>query len=173
MNVHRSAMPQRSTATDRDLDWLLDRLVAEVAGTRHAVVLSDDGLVVSRSTAIGRDDAERLAAIATAQQSLARGVGELFGGGGVHQIIVELAELWLFISAAGHGTHLAVLADQDVDAEVMAVAMHTLVLQVGRHLGTQPRADGETRGGTEARQHSHRGEEGADAGAPLGRRAPR
>ena len=41
--------PQRTTATDRDLDWLLDRLVDQVAGTRHAIVLSDDGLVISQS----------------------------------------------------------------------------------------------------------------------------
>jgi predicted regulator of Ras-like GTPase activity (Roadblock/LC7/MglB family) len=159
--TERSALPQRTTATDRDLDWLLDRLVDQVPGTRHAIVLSDDGLVVSQSQGIERADAERLAAIATGQQSLARGVGELFHGGGVRQIIVELAGLWLFVSAAGHGTHLAVLAGQEVDAEVMAVAMHTLVLQVGRHLGTETRTGPELDG------------EGADAGAPLGRRAPR
>jgi predicted regulator of Ras-like GTPase activity (Roadblock/LC7/MglB family) len=161
MTSRRTSAPQRSTATDRDLDWLLDRLVDQVAGTRHAIVLSDDGLVVSQSKGLDRADAERLAAISTGQQSLARGVGEVFGGGGVRQIIVELADLWLFISAAGQGTHLAVLADQEVDAEVMAVAMHTLVLQVGRHLGA------------EARMGPERGEEGADGGAPLGRRAPR
>ena len=159
--TQRTSMPQRTTATDGDLDWLLDRLVEQVPGTRHAVVLSDDGLVVSQSKGIDRSDAERLAAIATGQQSLARGVGEVFDGGSVRQIIVELANLWLFISTAGRGTHLAVLADQEVDAEVMAVAMHTLVLQVGRHLGT------------EARIGPERGEEGVDGGAPLGRRAPR
>jgi predicted regulator of Ras-like GTPase activity (Roadblock/LC7/MglB family) len=154
-------MPQHTTATDRDLDWLLDRLVDQVAGTRHAIVLSDDGLVISQSRGIKRENAERLAAISTGQQSLARGVGEVFGGGGVRQIIVELANLWLFISAAGRGTHLAVLADQDVEAEVMAEAMHTLVLQVGQHLGA------ETRFGPES------GEEGVDADQPLGRRIPR
>ncbi|HEY3867114.1 MAG TPA: roadblock/LC7 domain-containing protein [Actinocrinis sp.] len=153
-------VPQRTTATDRDLDWLLDRLVDEVPGGRHAIVLSDDGLVISQSGRIDRADAERLAAIATGQQSLARGVGAVFDGGGVRQVIVELADIWLFISAAGRGTHLAVIADQDVDAEVMAVAMHTLVLQVGQHLGTEARV---------GREH---GEGGADGGQPLGRRDP-
>ena len=154
-------MTERTTATDRDLDWLLDRLVDEVAGTRHAIVLSDDGMLISQSKEIDRADAERLAAIATGQQSLARGVGEVFGGGGVLQIIVELANFWLFISAAGRGSHLAVLADQEVEAEVLAEAMHTLVLQVGRHLGTETRIG------------SAPGEEAVDAGQPLGRRAPR
>jgi predicted regulator of Ras-like GTPase activity (Roadblock/LC7/MglB family) len=159
--TQRSSLPQRTTATDRDLDWLLDRLVDQVAGTRHAIVLSDDGLVISQSKDLVRDDAERLAAIATGQQSLARGVGEVFGGGGVLQVIVELANLWLFVSAAGRGTHLAVLAGPEVDAEVMAEAMHTLVLQVGQHLGT------------EARLGPDSGEEAADGDRPLGRRAPR
>ncbi len=155
-------MTQRTTATNHDLDWLLDRLVDQVPGTRHAIVLSDDGLVISQSREIDRADAERLAAIATGQQSLARGAGEIFGGGVVHQVIVELAELWLFISSAGRGTHLAVVAAQEVDAEVMAVAMHTLVLQVGQHLGTEARI------GPQAEK------EGVDVGgAALGRRVPR
>jgi predicted regulator of Ras-like GTPase activity (Roadblock/LC7/MglB family) len=135
-------MNQRTTATNEDLDWLLDRLVDQVPGTRNAIVLSDDGLVVSQSASVARADAERLAAIATGQQSLARGVGEVFGGGPVQQVIVELADLWLFISSAGRGTHLAVVAGQEVDAEVMAVAMHTLVLQVGQRLGAEVRVVG-------------------------------
>ncbi|MDP9866579.1 MULTISPECIES: roadblock/LC7 domain-containing protein [Streptosporangium] len=132
-------MTQRTTATDTDLDWLLDGLVDQVAGTRHAIVLSDDGLLISRSRTIERSDAERLAAIATSQQSLARGVGQLFSGGPVHQVIIEMADLWLFVTAAGRGTHLAVVASQEVDAELMSVAMHTLVQQVGQKLGTDAR----------------------------------
>jgi predicted regulator of Ras-like GTPase activity (Roadblock/LC7/MglB family) len=132
-------MMQRTTATNKDLDWLLDRLVEQVVGARCAVVLSDDGLVISQSSDVERADAERLAAIATSQQSLARGAGGIFEGGPVRQVIVEFARLWLFVSSAGRGTHLAVVADPEVDAEVMAVAMHTLVQQVGQHLGTEAR----------------------------------
>ncbi|MGI5196237.1 roadblock/LC7 domain-containing protein [Streptomyces sp. CA-288835] len=132
-------MTQRTTATLQDLDWLLDGLVEQVPGTQHAIVLSDDGLVVSQSRTIARRDAERLAAVATGQQSLARGAGSLFGGGPVLQVIVEMSDLWLFISAAGRGTHLAVVASQEVDAELMAVAMHTLMQQVGQRLGAEAR----------------------------------
>lgn len=143
-------MTLRTTATNTDLDWLLDRLVDQVPGARNAVVLADDGLVISQSTSISRVDAERLAAIATGQQSLARGVGEVFGGGAVHQVIIELDELWLFITSAGRGTHLAVVAYQEVDAEMMSVAMHTLVQQVGQRLGTEARVEqrNEIRGST-------------------------
>ncbi|WP_432194246.1 roadblock/LC7 domain-containing protein [Streptomyces sp. bgisy027] len=132
-------MTLHTTGTNQDLDWLLDGLVDQIPGTRAAIVLSDDGLVVSQSRSITRVDAERLAAIATGQQSLARGVGEVFDGGMVHQVIVELTDLWVFISSAGQGTHLAVVAEQEVDAELMAVAMHTLVQQVGQQLGTEVR----------------------------------
>lgn len=135
-------MTQRTTATRQDIDWLLDDLVGRVAGTLHAVVLSDDGLVISHSSDVRRSDAEHLAAVATGQQSLARSVGQRFDGGPVHQVIIEMDNLWLFITTAGAGTHLAVLARQDVDAEVMAVAMGTLVQQVGQVLGTAPRSDG-------------------------------
>ncbi|MFJ2932932.1 roadblock/LC7 domain-containing protein [Streptomyces sp. NPDC087219] len=136
----------RTTATHKDLDWLLDGLVDSVAETRHAVLLSDDGLVVSHSRSIERADAERLAAISTGQQSLARGVGRLFDGGDVHQVIVELSGLWLFVISAGQGTHLAVVASQEVDAEVMSLAMHNLVQQVGQKLGTPARAPFEADG---------------------------
>ncbi|MER5354587.1 roadblock/LC7 domain-containing protein [Kitasatospora sp. NPDC002551] len=131
----------RTIATHQDLDWLLDGLVDTVPGTRSAVLLSDDGLVVSHSRSIDRADAERLAAVATGQQSLARGIGQLFDGGPVHQVIIELAELWLFVIAAARGTHLAVVADQEVDAEVMSVAMHQLVQQVGQKLSTPVRSE--------------------------------
>ncbi|MEV4612409.1 roadblock/LC7 domain-containing protein [Kitasatospora sp. NPDC049258] len=131
----------RTTATHQDLDWLLDGLVDSVPGTRNAVLLSDDGLVVSHSRSIERADAERLAAVATGQQSLARGVGQLFDGGPVHQVIVELAELWLFVITAGQGTHLAVTASQEVDAELMSLAMHKLVQQVGQKLSTPVRGE--------------------------------
>ena len=131
----------RTISTHQDLDWLLDGLVESVAGTGNAVLLSDDGLVVSHSRTIDRSDAERLAAVATGQQSLARGVGQLFAGGPVHQVIVELADLWLFIIAAGSGTHLAVVASQEVDAEMMSLAMHNLVQQVGQKLTAPVRGE--------------------------------
>ena len=107
------SMPQRSTATDRDLDWLLDRLVDQVVGTRHAIVLSDDGLVISQSKEI--DARRRRAARRDRHRSAEPGPRRrrVFGGGGVRQIIVELADFWLFVITAGRGTHLAVLADQE------------------------------------------------------------
>jgi len=47
-------MTLRTTATNTDLDRLLDRLVDQVPGTRNALVLSDGGLVVCQSAGITR-----------------------------------------------------------------------------------------------------------------------
>ena len=43
-------------------------------------------------------------------QSLARGAGRHFGGGPVRQTIVEMESAFLFVTAAGQGACLAVLA---------------------------------------------------------------
>jgi predicted regulator of Ras-like GTPase activity (Roadblock/LC7/MglB family) len=45
----------------------------------------------------------------------------------------------LFITAAGEGTCLAVLADADADAGLVAYEMAVLVKRVGRHLVANPR----------------------------------
>ena len=55
-----------------DLDWLLDDLVMRVPDVNKAVILSRDGLAIAASSALTREDAEHLAAVASGFQSLAR-----------------------------------------------------------------------------------------------------
>ena len=122
-----------------DLNWLLDNLVTRVAQVRQAIVLSSDGLVVGQSQGLARDDAEHLAALASGFQSLARSTGEQFQGGAVRQTIVEMDEAFLFVTSAGQGANLAVLADAKADVGVIAYEMAMLVTRVGRHLSARPR----------------------------------
>ena len=122
-----------------DLNWLLDNLVTRVAQVRQAIVLSSDGLVVGQSRGLARDDAEHLAALASGFQSLARSTGEQFQGGAVRQTIVEMDEAFLFVTSAGQGANLAVLADAKADVGVIAYEMAMLVTRVGRHLYARPR----------------------------------
>ena len=91
------------------LDWLLDDLVLRVAHIERAVFLSQDGLALGASRGLDQADAEHLAALAAGFQSLARGAGRHFGGGEVRQTIIEMSSGFLFVTAAGHGTCLAVL----------------------------------------------------------------
>jgi predicted regulator of Ras-like GTPase activity (Roadblock/LC7/MglB family) len=123
-----------------DLNWLLDSLVTQVANVRHVVVLSSDGLAIGTSQGMERDDVAHLAALASGFQSLARSAGEQFAGGAVRQTIVEMDEAFMFVTAAGSGACLAVLADAEADIGVIAYEMAMLVTRVGRHLSTRPRS---------------------------------
>jgi predicted regulator of Ras-like GTPase activity (Roadblock/LC7/MglB family) len=130
---------QKTTSTG-DLTWLVDDLVDRVAEARHAVVLSADGLLIASSSALSREDAEHLSAVAAGFQSLARGAGRHFGGGAVRQTIVEMESTFLFVTAAGTGACLAVLATEDSDVGLIAYEMAMLVTRVGQYLSTPIRA---------------------------------
>jgi predicted regulator of Ras-like GTPase activity (Roadblock/LC7/MglB family) len=122
-----------------ELDWLLDDLVSSVLGVRIAVILSPDGLSLGRSPGLSEADAGHLAALAAGAQSLARGVGVWTGYGDVSQTIVEMEAAFLFITPAGRGTCLALLADATADAGQIAYEMAVLVKRVGQHMIANPR----------------------------------
>ena len=103
-------MSRACAGPERDLNWLLDDLANRVDHFRKAVILSRDGLVIAATQEMGRENAEHLSALAAGLQSLARGAGEHFGAGEVRQSIIELQHALLFVTAAGHGSCLAVLA---------------------------------------------------------------
>ncbi|MEU1595547.1 roadblock/LC7 domain-containing protein [Streptomyces sp. NPDC005708] len=124
-----------------ELNWLLDDLVERVASIRKALVLSSDGLPTGVSNELSREDSEHLAAVASGFHSLAKGVGRHFDAGGVRQTIIELDEAFLFVTAAGDGSCLAVLSDSDSDVGQVAYEMTLLVKRVGAHLGSAPRTD--------------------------------
>ena len=125
-----------------ELNWLLDDLVARVSSIRKALVLSSDGLATGSSKDLSREDSEHLAAVASGFHSLAKGIGCHFDAGQVRQTMVELDEAFLFVTSAGDGSCLAVLADADSDVGLIAYEMTLLVKRVGAHLGTAPRATG-------------------------------
>jgi len=122
-----------------DLNWLLDDLVSRVTQIDKAVILSRDGLAIGSSDGLTREDAEHLSAVAAGFQSLARGAGRHFGGGQVRQTIVEMEAAFLFVTAAGEGSCLAVLSPADADAGLIAYEMAVLVKRVGQHLAVNPR----------------------------------
>jgi len=123
----------------RSLGWLLDDLVQRVPSARQAVVLSVDGLLMGASQGVSQADAEHMSAIAAGFQSLARGAGRHFQAGSVRQTIVEMESAFLFVTAAGQGACLAVLADANSDIGLIAYEMAMLVTRVGGYLGTSAR----------------------------------
>jgi predicted regulator of Ras-like GTPase activity (Roadblock/LC7/MglB family) len=132
-------MTQTARATG-ELNWLLDDLVERVPHAQQAVLLSSDGLLIGSSHGLSREDGEHLAAVASGFQSLARGAGRYFGGGAVRQTIIEMETAFLFVTAAGQGACLSVLADADADVGLIAYEMAMLVTRVGSYLSTTPRS---------------------------------
>ena len=122
-----------------ELDWLLDNLVSSVLGVRIAVILSPDGLSLGRSPGLSEADAGHMAALAAGASSLARGVGVWTGYGDVSQTIIEMEAALMFITPAGRGTCLALLADANADAGQIAYEMAVLVKRVGQHMIANPR----------------------------------
>src|SRR6202161_1520065 len=122
-----------------ELSWLLDDLVRRVPQVSKAVMLTQDGLAIGASAGLSREDAEHLAALAAGFQSMARGAGQHFGGGRVRQPIIEMESAFLFVSAAGHGTCLAVLTTGDADIGLVAYEMAVLVRRSNEHLGVANR----------------------------------
>jgi predicted regulator of Ras-like GTPase activity (Roadblock/LC7/MglB family) len=139
-----------------ELSWLLDDLVKRVPQVSKAVMLTQDGLAIGASAGLSREDAEHLAALAAGFQSMARGAGQHFGGGRVRQTIIEMEAAFLFVSAAGQGTCLAVLSTGDADIGLVAYEMAVLVRRSNEHLGvaarpsgpSQPQGGGQPQGGS-------------------------
>ncbi|GAA2726176.1 MULTISPECIES: roadblock/LC7 domain-containing protein [Streptomyces] len=145
MTAPKAAIRTTDRTGDKDagsggLNWLLDDLVERVGSIRKALVLSGDGLATGSSKELSREDGEHLAAVASGFHSLAKGVGRHFAAGEVRQTVVELDRAFLFVTAAGDGSCLAVLADAESDIGQVAYEMTLLVKRVGAHLATAPRA---------------------------------
>jgi len=130
-----------------DLGWLLRGLVERVPRTRSAVLLSADGLATA-AYGLDQDPADHLSAIASGLFSLARTAALRFGGSdGVRQVVAELDDTLMFVSSAGYGSVIAVLADRETDAGVLGYEMSQLVKSVRPFLTTPMRRPGGQRTG--------------------------
>ncbi len=127
---------------ESDLGWLLRGLVENVPHARSAVLLSSDGLATA-AYGLAPDPADQLSAIASGLFSLARTAAVRFGGSeGVRQVVAELDDTLLFVSSAGFGSVLTVIADREADAGVLGYEMAQLVKSVRPFLATPARQPG-------------------------------
>lgn len=133
--------PPTMQTTDNSLTWLLQNLLDCTPGTRHALVLSRDGLKLCWTEHLTLDRADQLAAICSGIQALAQGASVEFGDGtgGVRHSMTEFHGGLLFIVEAGEGAHLAVVAVEDADPGVVGHQMTEMVEQIGEHLRAEPR----------------------------------
>ncbi|WP_280267158.1 roadblock/LC7 domain-containing protein [Nocardia wallacei] len=133
-----------TTSAPAQLGWLLEQLLTRTPQTRHALLLSSDGLKICHTQELTVDRADQLAAIAAGIQSLSHGASVEFGSGrsGVRQSMTEFYGGILFIVEAGMGAHIAVVAAEDADAGLVGHNMRELVEQLGEHLAAAPRGRG-------------------------------
>ncbi|MFD4144573.1 roadblock/LC7 domain-containing protein [Streptomyces sp. NPDC058572] len=121
------------------LDLLLGGLVAQVSDVRHALVVSRDGLVISKSTFLTGVDAERLAATTAGLMSLIHGFstdcdGGVGDGGTVVQTLIEMQQGHFLLTSTGLGAYLSVVCTSRADIGVVACEMNLLATRVGEHL---------------------------------------
>jgi uncharacterized protein len=130
------------TIDGRQLDWLLVDFVRSTAGTRHAIVVSADGLRLATSQGIDEALGDQLSAVTSGLLSLAMGVASSFGAGPVRQTIVEMAGGYLFVTSISEGSMLAVFAERTCDLGMIGYEMTLLAARVGHMLSPARRPAG-------------------------------
>ncbi|MFI1408912.1 roadblock/LC7 domain-containing protein [Streptomyces sp. NPDC020707] len=123
-----------------DLGPFLDELVKMPDG-RFAVLLSADGLMTACSAGVPRDEADRIAAMASGIQSLSQQGGVFVnpGGSSWHQTMVSYKDGYLFIIAAAEGAILIAAAGANVDVGNFGHQMILLVRRLGESGTVEPR----------------------------------
>lgn len=117
-----------------NMTWMLDDLIARVPEIERVVLLSRDGLPVSASSTVTREDAERLAAIAAGFYSLARGSAASLGGDQTRHIIVEMTGRFLFVAASGQDGCVAAVASAGARLGLIAYEITLLARRTADHL---------------------------------------
>ena len=124
----------QTAEANRQLDWLVSDFVRRVAGVRHALMVSVDGLKLAVSDLVDDASADQLAAVASGLVSLTRGAARCFDAEPVVQTIVETAGGYFFVTSVGEGSTLAVFATVECDIGMIGYEMTMLVTRVGQLL---------------------------------------
>ncbi|WP_073227113.1 roadblock/LC7 domain-containing protein [Streptomyces sp. NBRC 110465] len=123
-----------------DVNWILNDLV-NFPETRHAVVLSADGLMVGTSADVDRELADTVSAIASGMQSLSRRGATFVQNEPTpwEQTMVSFTDGFLFLLTAAEGAYLVVSAGRDVDIEALSYRMRKTIDSLGPALRVAPR----------------------------------
>ncbi len=107
--------------------WLLDNFVRTVAGTRHTLVVSADGLLMAMSENLDRTSGDQMAAIVSGMSSLTRGAARELKAGNVRQSIIEMDDAFVFLMNVSNGSVLAAVAESNCDVGLIGYEMALLV----------------------------------------------
>jgi uncharacterized protein len=130
----------QSSQVSSDPSWLIDNLIRQVPDIAHVILVSADGLPLSRSAGFPIERADQLAAIASGLTSLTQGASRCFGAGGVKQMIVEMEQGFLFVLSVSEGSCLAALASPTCDLGQVGYELALLIARVATALTPELRA---------------------------------
>jgi predicted regulator of Ras-like GTPase activity (Roadblock/LC7/MglB family) len=125
-----------STEAQR-FNWLIGRFAGDTPGVIEAIAVSSDGLLVAMSATLARADADRLAAITSAINSLATGASRVYDLGAPNKVIIDLDRGYLLVSAISVGSSLGVLATKEANLGVLAYEMAMFANRAGSVLTPQ------------------------------------
>jgi predicted regulator of Ras-like GTPase activity (Roadblock/LC7/MglB family) len=117
-----------------NVNWLMANFVRNTPGVDQAIAVSSDGLLIAVSSHLNRASADKLAAIITGVRALAHGAANELRKGQVLQVIVEMGEAYLFVSAISGGSTLGVVASRGCDLGLVGYEITLLVERVGVQL---------------------------------------
>ncbi|MFD7136999.1 roadblock/LC7 domain-containing protein [Streptomyces sp. NPDC059894] len=129
--------------SEKNIGWLLERL-EETDGVGYAVLVAADGMSPDHTPRLPREQAEKIAAIASTLWGASRAYDRETDGGGVRQFVMESVGHISLLIPAGENTMLAVrTTSPHADIGVISEAALRLAASVGDQLGVKTRvADG-------------------------------
>ncbi len=117
-----------------NVNWLMANFVRSTPGVEQAVAVSSDGLLIALSSHLERAAADKLAAIITGIRALSHGAANELAKGQVLQVLIEMSNAYLFVSAISGGSTLGVVAARDSDLGLVGYEITLLVERVGSQL---------------------------------------
>jgi len=115
----------------RNVNWMLDRFVADTEGVERAVGVSSDGLLMAISPRLSAAEADKLAAMISGMTSLALSASRLLDKGALRQVIVELGGGFLLVSAIRDGSCLGGVTAAGTDLGLVGYESAMLVHRIG------------------------------------------
>ncbi|MFF4243387.1 roadblock/LC7 domain-containing protein [Streptomyces sp. NPDC001822] len=127
----RENAPRRQNSGDAGFTLgELDKVMSEVKGARHAVLLGADGLPRGATNGMSRDLADTISAAMTGIHAYSRVTSQFAGvleDAEWRQTVIEFQHGWIFLMAAGPGAFLAAAAEHDCDIEEFTTRLHEVV----------------------------------------------
>ena len=118
------------TTAPTDLSWLLADFARRVPEVTRAIAVSVDGLALA-FTGVERDEADRLAAVASGLVSLLSGAAQLTNTDPVEHSLTAMEGGYLFSMAVSSGASLLVTTTRHADIGEVSYMMSELINQVG------------------------------------------